>query len=377
MFNLLRFSGLSAVFFFVVARAALAEAAETASPADSDDFAKQKVLVELAPVRDPNSGIAGAQLFESDWFPPLNDPDWAPYTQEDDPIKPQGPVLGLDFSGKSWAIPWTVIGRYHVANFTLDGKAVLIAVCRMCSSAIARDPIVDGRRLTFHVVGLYNGSILLADYETKTYWTPFTGEALEGPLKGKKLKQLPLLQCQSNQWMKLHPRGVYVYGPTRAPSALRTRIGFLNTLLKPLDQRVQAHALVLGVTVGDKARAYPVAALDGPADSDAKNIALNDTIGKESVVVLHERGGALTIGFSRRLGGKTLQFALDKDGRFMDSTFHSHWNYQGEALDGPVAGQKLPEIASQLEDWYIWAAFHPDTSIYQAQPTAQLTKAQP
>src|SRR2546423_11920314 len=165
MFNMLRFSGLSAVFFSVVAQAAVPEAVGTPSPSASDELTRQKTFINLVSIRDPASGIAGAQLFDQDWFPPLNEPKWSPY-EETHPIEPGGPLVGLYLSGKSWAIPWNIIGRYHVANLTLDGNAVLIAVCRRCNSAIARDPIVDGRRLTFHVVGLYNGATLLADYET-------------------------------------------------------------------------------------------------------------------------------------------------------------------------------------------------------------------
>ena len=99
-----------------------------------------------------------------------------------------------------------------------------------------------------------------------------------------------------------------------------------------------------------------------------KNIAVNDTIGKERVVILYQRGSWLTTAFSRRVRGKTLQFATDKDGRFIDSIYHSHWSYEGEALDGPVAGQKLSDVASQVEDWYIWAAFHATTSIFSSRP---------
>ena len=374
--NMLRVSGLSAVFFFcVVAQAALPEAVDTSSPAAAGDFAKQKRFVELMTVRDPGSGIKGAELLEGegDSFPALNDAKWRTYS-EDDPIEPRGPVLGLELSGKSWAIPLNLIARHHVANLSLDEKAVLITVCHKCNSAIARDPVVDGRRLTFHVAGLYNGSFLLADYETKSYWTPYTGEALEGPLKGKKLKQIPLLECFPGGWMQLHPQGLVAYGSTQQPAGVWMNYGFMRTVLKPLDQRLDAHARVLGVAVSDKNRAYPLAALDGVAASDMDNIAVNDTIGNEHVVIFHERGGLLTSAFSRRLRGKTLRFVLDKDGRFMDATYHSHWNYEGEALDGPVAGQKLSDVPSQFEDWYIWAAFRPDTSIYQA-PPPQLTKA--
>jgi hypothetical protein len=101
------------------------------------------------------------------------------------------------------------------------------------------------------------------------------------------------------------------------------------------------------------------------AETDKENIALNDMVGDKPIVILHQRGSRLTSAFSRRFRGKTLRFATDKDGRFVDLTHHSHWNFEGEAVDGSAAGQKLSYVPSQVEDWYIWAAFHSATSIYQ------------
>jgi hypothetical protein len=230
---------------------------------------------------------------------------------------------------------------------------------------------VDGRRLTFHLAGVYNGSYLIADHETNTYWTPFTGEALEGPLKGKRLPQIPLVQCRWKQWVKLYPQGMIAAEParwrqgrgsTRPP--IEARVGnFLQLLLKPLDQRLDVHERVFGVSSGDKSRVYPLSTLDAAA-GPGKTVVVNDTLGKEKIVILHQRETLLTTAFSRRLGRKTMQFTTDEDRRVIDSIYHSHWNYEGEAVDGAVVGQKLSPVESQSEDWYIWAAYHPATSIF-------------
>jgi hypothetical protein len=286
-------------------------------------------------------------------------------------MKPEDPVLGLHFQGNSWAIPWWIIKNHHVANLTFDGQPVLIAFCENCSSGIAFDPIINGRRFTFHIAGVFNGSILLGDYETNSYWTPFTGEALEGPLKGTKLKQLGLVQCRWNQWRQIHPQGLVAYGrqqlreghsADRAPGG--ADVYFLRLLRRPLDKRLPFNDPVLGVTCGNETRAYPLSILDIVGDRNGQSAVLNDSIGENEIVILHLRGSWFTTVFSRRLNGKTLQFTLNPNGQFTDSIHHSHWSYQGEALDGPVAGQKLAYVRSQVEEWYIWAAFHPATAIY-------------
>jgi hypothetical protein len=327
-------------------------------------------------VTDPKSGIAGAELSPENSIPfaPLNDPEWRSRAAADY-MRPDDRILGLSFRGRSWAIPIWVMFRPHVANLVVDGEPVVISYCAKCRGGIARQARVPGRRLTFYISGTYNGSILLTDYETKSYWTPFTGEALEGALKGTKLPQVPLLQCPWSQWVQMHPDTLVLHRagfprPTDLEAHVLAENDFyapaklVESVLHPLDERLPVTDWILGITVGDQARAYPLDALNHEPESDHGNIVLNDAIGDKPVVILHARDETLANAFYRRLAGKTLLFSTDKDGRFVDSTFNSHWNYQGEALDGPVAGQKLNYIPSQVEDWYIWAAYHPTTTIY-------------
>jgi hypothetical protein len=364
---------LSVLLFYSVAKAAPLP--------DADEIGERAFPEDRLDVSDPNSAIAGATLLQLDengrlkyshhsWVVPLNDPEWRATAQAGH-MTPDDPVLGFSFHGKSWALPWWIMKNHHLANLTLDGRPVLIAFCEACSSGIALDPVVDGRRLTFHLAGMYNGSILLADDKTKSYWTPFTGEALEGPLKGAKLKQMELVQCRWSEWNQLHPQGLVAYGPEQLRKGHGAHFtpgspdpGFLRLLVKPLDKRLPFNDPILGVSIGGQARAYPIAALNTGPGGDKTNVVLNDTVGKDDIVILHRRGSWLTTAFNRRLRDKTLQFLVDNDDRFTDSTYHSHWNYEGEAIDGPVAGRKLASVASRVEEWYIWAAFSPRTSIY-------------
>jgi hypothetical protein len=349
--------------------------AEAQAPLESIDQTANPGMWRL--VTDPKSGIAGAQLVSAHGFAfaPLNDPEWRGAAAADY-MRPDDRVLGFSFHDKSWAVPIWVLFRPHVANLLVDGEPLVMSYCAKCRGGIARQAFIHGRRLTFYITGIYNGSILLADYETKSYWTPFTGEALEGELKGTTLQQVPLLQCPWSQWVQMHPDTLVLYrsGYPR-PTALETHVlaendvyaptKLIESVLQPLDHRLPLTDWILGVTIGDRARAYPLDALNNEPESDHGNVALNDDIGNKPVVILHARNETLANAFYRELDGHTLLFNTDKDGRFVDSTFHSHWNYQGEALDGPMAGQKLAYIPSQVEDWYIWAAYHPATTIFR------------
>ncbi|MFN2541752.1 MAG: DUF3179 domain-containing (seleno)protein [Chthoniobacterales bacterium] len=373
---------LAKLLFNTIALAVLWLNCVAAEPSPATPDIRERSRTRFGPppqaVTDPNSGIAGAVLHEAgtggqDWHPALNDPEWR-RAAEADHIRAEDPIAGLSLHGKSWAIPLSVLMMPHMANLTLDGEPVLVTYCFKCRSAIARTPVVDGRRLTFHLAGIFNGSILITDEQTKSYWTPFTGEALEGALKGATLKQVPLTPCRWSQWVQMHPDTLVAdptenlrarYAKAQSPGSRRSARSFLQFLVQPLDDRLRFDDMVLGVTVGDTTRAYPLAAMDERATEGQQSIALEETLGNEPIVILHQRDSLLTTAFSRRFRGKTLQFITDRDGRFVDSAYRSRWNFDGEALDGAVAGQKLTDIPSQLEEWYIWAAFYPTTSVYE------------
>jgi hypothetical protein len=117
---------------------------------------------------------------------------------------------------------------------------------------------------------------------------------------------------------------------------------------------------VLGVEINGQARAYPISILD------KTGWVVNDTLGQKEIVFLHKPGTRLAIALSRQLGDATLVFNQAQDGQIMDQKSRTHWNYSGEAYAGTLAGQKLSFVPSGVEEWYIWAAYHPETEIFDA-----------
>ncbi len=43
----------------------------------------------------------------------------------------------------------------------------------------------------------------------------------------------------------------------------------------------------------------------------------------------------------------------------------SDWNLLGQAVAGPLKGQRLTPVMKVDSFWFGWAAFRPETSIYQ------------
>ena len=57
----------------------------------------------------------------------------------------------------------------------------------VCNTGIGLIPQVDGKLELFALSGLYDGLFLFSDETTGTYWNHMTGEAVYGPLAGKRL----------------------------------------------------------------------------------------------------------------------------------------------------------------------------------------------
>ena len=322
------------------------------------------------------SELSQARLFdarrvENGWHKPLNDPVW---TDTHDHLRHDDPILGLYLGRRAWALPWWIMKEPHVANLSLDEGPVLVTLCVMCSSAAAFRAEVKGERLVFRLRGKYNGTMLLEDRSTQSLWSPFTGVALSGPLRGAVLARLPLSQCLWSEWLEMHPKTQVLPGAPAlraghysefSPGSPGIPPGMRATLVGPLDERLPHNTLVLGVEYGAKARAYPLSALAriGPV--------LNDTLGGAELVVRCRPGTLQALAFHRRVRDRVLAFDHSEARGVYDEETASVWNEMGEAISGPLAGTQLAYLDSGVGEWYEFAAYHPGAEIFAATQVAQ------
>ncbi len=134
---------------------------------------------------------------------------------------------------------------------------------------------MDGRLLHLGAVGLSNALAVLADVETRSYWDHITGEAFAGPLAGRQLDAWPISLTTVAAALALRPVPPLVRSPHRSPRKwlaerlYRRRLFgrqwlprlFRLTMSGPADPRLPELAQGLGVTVGERARFYPLAAI--------------------------------------------------------------------------------------------------------------------
>lgn len=107
--------------------------------------------------------------------------------------------------------------------------------------------------------------------------------------------------------------------------------------------------------------------------------AINDSQGGQDLVVLHDFGTSSALGaafivdgedigatgvFDPHVDGRKLTF-IREDGQIKDVETVSSWDILGRAVSGPLAGAQLTPLVHGDHFWFAWAAFKPDTIIYQ------------
>lgn len=243
----------------------------------------------------------------------------------------------------------------------------------ICSSGIGFDPLLDGTRHTFGFHGIWQGTALLYDHQTNSYWRHLTGECIEGPLKGTVLTRITSGRHTTwDEWRRTHPRTDVIAQEARyvgqpADKGYFPRDGsnsgsgylpptFVGTI-QSRDDRLISNALLYGIQVGTARRAYPLKALRSER-------VIEEEVAGVPVTVWFKKDGRTVAGFDRRVKGQPLAFAPTGDGHMQDKQTASRWNFDGICVDGAHRGQRLRALHGLLSEWYGWYAHHPDTTVW-------------
>ena len=229
----------------------------------------------------------------------------------------------------------------------------------------------QGKELHFENAGVIGGNEVFRDRETGSRWQQSSLEAISGPMKGEHVKLYPFLLTNWGEWRKLHP-GTLVLKPlpgyaqripdyNKAVQEGLSQRGRAPADVLRTDKRLTPKTMILGLDAGGANRAYPLNAL-----REARVI--NETLGSEPILVVHQPGSDTTTAFSARLTGKALKFAYTNSDatELTDLDTHSRWDPYGHCTAGRLAGSNLQALILEPEYWFAWSEFHPDTTIYAA-----------
>ena len=211
----------------------------------------------------------------------------------------------------------------------------------LCQTAIVYDRRIGDETLSFGHEGiLYRRSFIMYDKQKGSLWVHTTGEAINGPYKGKVLKFLPCSVMPWKRWKERHPDTTVLTGQRGAPHM--GRYG--------LAEDPEKYGLSVGQSEAPKL--YPIALL-------AKQRVVNDTLDGTPIVVLWDDVSKSGKAYER--GERTFAW---RDGKIVDQSGMT-W----DVLRGLSEQRKATRLKERVSTpWLIqrWKGFYPKGTIHAA-----------
>lgn len=218
-----------------------------------------------------------------------------------------------------------------ILNDTFCDKPLLVSYCAGCRSAMIYNPVVDGRHLTFEVVGVYRRNMIMRDLQTGTIWQQAAGEAMYGPLKGKRLEFYSYQQTTLGAWMAQNPQTIIAKEADNAPGSIVSKPQLLDFLKKVTNSVVgpgktdlgglPLREKVWGLQLNGQSKAYSV--------SELKKVTnITDNLGGADIVINYNRDTNQIYGTNKKTNERL--------------KFQNYW-------------------------WLGWKEFHPDTQIWRSE----------
>jgi hypothetical protein len=224
---------------------------------------------------------------------------------------------------------------------------------------------IDGRTLHFRLAGINNQNFIMRDEETGSWWQQVSGEAILGPLQGRRLTRVPMDEISFALWKREQPHGRVLRPDPRvskryASADWEAGIAKLPVTSPIRDKRLDPRELIVGITVNGRAKAYRM------TDVQQQNPII-DTVGGAPIVIVAD--GQSVRAFSRMIDGKPVDLFVrpgEASITLVDATTGSEWDFAGHATRGPLTGRELQKIEILRDYWFDWRSYHADTAIFGA-----------
>lgn len=306
-------------------------------------------------------------------------------------VQAEDRVIGIELAGHAVAYPLAAMSVREVAHEVLDGRHVFVSWWPVTYSARAflhesagfnpggaTEPELFPVRKT-----LLNSTVLVHDSGSEI--VQFLGLAVTGPLTGQTLSQVPVVSTNWRAWSTAFP-DTEVMSLEGTPEVdtfdryyVTSRAGLHQQPSK--DRRWLDKDTVLGVEVNGDVRCYPYPAL-------IERPIINDELGREPVLIAHERLSATAVAFSRMVDGRTLTFSGDTKNPMrpkpvpgeidirrrinyepwflVDEQTGSRWRaVSGECVSGELVGKRLRMLPGQTGFWFAWSRFYPNADVLE------------
>lgn len=206
----------------------------------------------------------------------------------------------------------------------------------------------------------------MRDEQTGSWWQQVSGEAIQGPLKGRRLVGVVHDELAFGIWKAERPGG-RVLKPVAgkqddyaAPNWERRMKKVETVTPRAPGDPLEPRTVVVGVTLNGRSKAYPFPLL-------RQQSPIVDAVGGVPVVLVVGTDGKSIRVFDRRVDGRKLELLATAGPWQMplvDAETGSEWDFTGRAVAGPLAGRQLTKLKALKEYWFDWKTYQPATAVY-------------
>ncbi len=259
-------------------------------------------------------------------------------------------VIGVSINGEAKAYPIRFLGYHHHIQDTVGGKPVMVTYCTVCRTGRVFEPLVNGKKEKFRLVGMDHFNAMLEDATTKSWWRQVSGEAITGKLKGQKLPEVFSTQTSLVEWLRLNPASLIMQADPAFiksyDSTMKFESGTSRSKLTGTDSLSwKDKSWVVGIKVGKERKAYDWNQL-------MKERIIHDKIENTSLVLILSTDNKSFFAFERLPDAK---FILINDTLFYNN---KHFGIDGHGIDTSTS---LKPISAFQEFWHSWRTFNPGT----------------
>jgi hypothetical protein len=262
-------------------------------------------------------------------------------------------VIGVSNNGETKAYPIQFLGYHHHIQDTVGGEPIMVTYCTVCRTGRVFQPVVNGKKEKFRLVGMDHFNAMLEDATTKSWWRQVTGKAITGKLKGQQLPEVFSTQTTLAAWLRLNPNSLIMQADPAFiksyDSTLKYESGKSKSSLTGTDSLSwKDKSWVIGINPGKEQKAYDWNRL-------MEERIIYDNIDNLSFAIILADDNKSFFAFERPGPGK---FSLSNDTLIYAG---SHYRLDGRGIDTDVPLKPLP--VSQ-EFWHSWRTFNKDTKKY-------------
>ena len=289
----------------------------------------------------------------------------------------------VEHGGEVRAYPLQILLWHEIVNDRVGGLPLAVTFCPLCNTALVFDRRLGDRTLDFGTTGrLRHSDLIMYDRQTESWWQQASGEAIVGTLAGARLKRFPATILSWENARRLHPQLRVLSRQTgySRPYGRNPYVGYDKPRGRPMrdffrgrsDPRLPPMERVIAVEVGE-GWAVPVATLRRTRVLNTQHTGTPFVVfwraGVASAldrrVVAEGRDVGQSAVFDRRVNGRVLTFQ-PVPGGYQDRETSSIWNIAGNAVSGPLRGQRLAPIPHDNPFWFAWVTFRPKTELLRS-----------